>query len=202
MTTIAKLNALVLAGGQSARMGVDKGLLEYHGQPQRLFIYNLLRAHCDMVYMSIRPDQQEEFSSDVDCIVDQNKYPGPFNGIMSAHLLYPAHAWLVVACDMPLINRKAITRLIAKRNPSSDATAYKAKDKTIPEPLFCIWEPRGLMAAHDYLENGISNSPVKFLASSCLEIVKPLRDDVLVNINHQDHYRNLVKSIKEKNCND
>jgi len=31
-----KLNGLVLVGGKSQRMGKDKGLLDYHGQPQRL----------------------------------------------------------------------------------------------------------------------------------------------------------------------
>lgn len=198
MNTIAKLNALVLAGGQSTRMGVDKGLLEYHIQPQRFHIYNLLRECCDMVYMSIRKDQQEQFSSDVKCVVDQNIYPGPFNGIMSAYRKHHDHAWLVVACDMPLVDLQAINRLIDKRNPLRVATTYKAMDKAFPEPLFAIWEPKGLSAAEDYLEKKISCSPVKFLAENLPEIVKPLRDEVLVNINDQDQYQHLLKRIKEK----
>lgn len=198
MNSIAKLNGLVLAGGQSRRMGTDKGLLKYHNKPQRLFIYDLLDEFCENVYVSIRSDQQEEFDSTVPCIVDQNNYPGPFNGLMSAYIKDPNKAWLVLACDMPLVDSDAIARLISKRQVSQKATAYKATHQEFPEPLFAIWEPEGLRAAQNYLKEGHSCSPLKFLEESNVEIVNPLCDDVLLNVNHSEDYQSILKKIKEK----
>ncbi|WP_417363116.1 NTP transferase domain-containing protein [Galbibacter sp.] len=198
MNSIAKLNGLVLAGGQSRRMGTDKGLLDYHNQPQRFFIYDLLNEFCEQVYMSIREDQQEEFNSETLCIVDHNNHLGPFNGLMSAHVEHPDKAWLVLACDMPLIDRESISRLIEKRAILKNATAYQASHQTFPEPLFAIWEPEGLSAAQDYLKNGDSCSPVKFLSQSTVEIVNPLSDQVLLNINDTEDYQSILNKIKEK----
>ncbi|MFT5737968.1 MAG: molybdopterin-guanine dinucleotide biosynthesis protein A, partial [Maribacter sp.] len=38
MISNAKIYGLVLAGGKSTRMGVDKGLITYHGLPQRDYL--------------------------------------------------------------------------------------------------------------------------------------------------------------------
>ena len=198
MNSIAKLNGLVLAGGESRRMGTDKGLLQYHNKPQRLYIYNLLDEFCENVYVSIRPDQQKEFESNIPYIVDQNIYSGPFNGLMSAYSKDPNKAWLVLACDMPMVDRDAIVRLVNKRATSQKATVYKAIDKDSPEPLFAIWEPEGLRAAQDYLKNGHSCSPLRFLAESNVAIVNPFSDEILLNVNHTKDYQKVLKKIKKK----
>lgn len=198
MNTIAKLNGLVLAAGKSRRMGTDKGLIKYHRQAQRMHIYQLLNYFCDKVYMSIREDQQREFDSSVQCIIDKNHYPGPFNGIMSAHLKYPKAAWLVLACDMPLVDKNSIEKLIGKREVLQYATAYQASDKEFPEPLFAIWEPIGLQAAQGYLKDGHPPSPLQFLRSNKVETVEPLDDDVLLNANFNADYHSMIKKINDK----
>ena len=49
---------LVLAGGRSQRMGMDKGMLQYHGKPQREYLYEQLEPICSRVFLSIRPEQE------------------------------------------------------------------------------------------------------------------------------------------------
>ncbi|NNE77041.1 MAG: NTP transferase domain-containing protein, partial [Pricia sp.] len=49
-----KIYGLVLAGGKSSRMGKDKGLIPYHGMPQREYLYHLLGRVCDKTFLSIR----------------------------------------------------------------------------------------------------------------------------------------------------
>ena len=58
---IPRLNGLVLAGGKSQRMGEDKGQINYHGKPQREYLYDLLNGFTESTYMSCRPDQVSEF---------------------------------------------------------------------------------------------------------------------------------------------
>ena len=47
------LHGLVVCGGQSTRMGMDKSQLQYHGVPQREWLYELLQPLCEDVYISL-----------------------------------------------------------------------------------------------------------------------------------------------------
>ena len=115
---VPPLNGLVLAGGKSQRMGEDKGLIDYHGMPQRDYIYRLLSQVTEKTFMSIRPDQKEEFGEEVNVIPDSITGLGPFGALISAFREDPNHAWLVVACDLPMLDRQSIGQLIEGRNPS------------------------------------------------------------------------------------
>ncbi|WP_367176780.1 NTP transferase domain-containing protein [uncultured Eudoraea sp.] len=123
-----KLFGLVLSGGKSTRMGQDKGAIQYHDLPQREHLYNLLSQVCTRTFLSIRKDQTDEISTDIDTIIDQDKYKGPFNGLLTAHSIYPEVAWFVIACDLPLIDLNAINQLINLRDSSKVATAFATRE--------------------------------------------------------------------------
>ena len=46
------MNGLVLAGGESTRIGMDKAIIDYHGQPKYIHVYKLLEKCCDQVFVS------------------------------------------------------------------------------------------------------------------------------------------------------
>jgi len=85
MTSTGKLYGLVLSGGKSTRMGTDKGLIEYHGVPQRDYLYDLLTKVCDETYISLRKEQEENVPFGFQTLVDLNEFRGPYNGLLSAH---------------------------------------------------------------------------------------------------------------------
>jgi molybdenum cofactor guanylyltransferase len=124
LLNVPRLNGLVLAGGKSERMGKDKGKIDYHGMPQREFLYQILESLTENTFMSCRPDQVEEFDSAYKTLPDSISGLGPFGAIISAFREFPNHAWLVVACDLPLINRLSLLQLISERNPSKLATTF------------------------------------------------------------------------------
>jgi molybdopterin-guanine dinucleotide biosynthesis protein A len=39
-------------------MGTDKGLLDYHGKPQREHLFGLAKKYCSEVYFSCRAEQR------------------------------------------------------------------------------------------------------------------------------------------------
>ena len=88
-STVPKIYGLVLSGGKSIRMGIDKGLIDYHGIPQREYLYGILKTSCDDTFLSVREEQESELEADFNCIVDENEYKGPLNGILSAHNQHP-----------------------------------------------------------------------------------------------------------------
>ncbi|MDX1545013.1 MAG: NTP transferase domain-containing protein, partial [Christiangramia sp.] len=80
-----KLYGLVLAGGKSSRMGMDKGDLKYHGKPQRDHLYEMLQEVCDEVFLSLRKDQEDAVKANFRTIADMDEVRGPQNGMQSAH---------------------------------------------------------------------------------------------------------------------
>ena len=194
--TQIKLYGLVLSGGKSTRMGKDKGVIQYHNLPQREHIYNLLSQLCDKTFLSRRKEQTSEISKDIASIVDKDEFKGPFNGLISAHKAYPKVAWLVLACDLPLIDLNAINQLIAARDKEKNATAFTTRKSGLPEPLAAIWEPRGLINSVDYLQQATSSCPRKFLINSAVKLVFPEDDTVLMNANSEEDYREVLSKLE------
>lgn len=194
MTSTAKLNGLVLSGGKSTRMGTDKGLIGYHGIPQREYLYDLLNQVCDETFISLREEQEVELPSKMRAIVDLNEFKGPYNGLLSAHRKQPKAAWLVLACDLPLMSLEALKELISARNPEKVATAFALKNNPLPEPLCAIWESHALAESISYLEGGNGSCPRKFLINRDTKLVFPKNENVLLNANSEDEYKEaLVK---------
>jgi len=144
------LYGLVLAGGESRRMGRDKATLEYHGRPQVEWAVELLTRHCERVFVSVRPGHTADpVRARHATIVDAHEGIGPIAGIAAAQAAHPAAAWLVLACDLPFLGDEALRRLIAVRGAHA-VTAYRSTHDGMPEPLCAIYEPDtrpGVLAA-------------------------------------------------------
>jgi len=140
------MQALILAGGHSRRMGQDKAWLTYHGEPQWLHLFALLRPLVDQVYLSLRADQVAQFPAETPYLVDQPSESGPMGGILTALRHASQAPWLVLACDLPWLDRSTLDFLLAARDPAHDLTAFRSPVDAEPEPLIAIWEPSCLSA--------------------------------------------------------
>lgn len=187
---------LVLAGGKSTRMGQDKSLIQYHGIPQREHLYNLLEKVCDKAFFSIRKEQEAEFSKGVHLIIDKDEYRGPYNGLLSAYKCFPDAAWLVLACDLPLMDLSALQHLVRERKPDKRATAFATRESRLPEPLCALWESKGLEESITYLENGLATCPRKFLIAADTHLVYPEDERVLLNANSMEDYHEAIAQLK------
>ena len=195
MTSIAKLYGLVLSGGKSTRMGTDKGLIKYHGVPQREYLYDLLSQVCDETFVSLREEQEAQLPPEMQSIVDLNEYKGPYNGLLSAHRNYPDAAWLVLACDLPLMDLAALEELISQRDNTKQATAFALKENPLPEPLCAIWEPHAFADSLSFLDSGVGTCPRKFLINSDTKLVFPKNENVLLNANSEEEYKEALEKL-------
>ena len=76
------LQGLILAGGRSSRMGVDKGLIDYHGQAQVSWLAELLGEFCASVRVSVGSRQRRSVGyASMDTIVDHQPGLGPAGGL-------------------------------------------------------------------------------------------------------------------------
>lgn len=190
------INGLVLAGGQSTRMQRDKSLIEYFGKSQKTHMYELLKAVTTQVFYSIRPSQTENVQKDE--IVDTFTGLGPYGAILSAFRMNPNVAWLVTACDQPLVTREVLELLIANRNPSKVATAFYNPETDFPEPLITLWEPKAYFHLLYFLSLGYS-CPRKVLINSEIEIVDLADPIVLKNVNTPEEYEEVIELLRTGN---
>ena len=189
---IAPIHGLVLAGGKSTRMGIDKGTLNFYGKNQRDVAIELLEKHHLKTYLSVREEQDIGIQNK---ITDKFLRLGPFGAICSAFQENPDVAWLVLATDLPSVNDEVIDLLLKHRNPSKIATAIKGKNQEFPEPLITIWEPKSYPILLNYLAQGYS-CPRKVLLNSAIEILE-VDDDYIRNINTPEEFKSAHKEIND-----
>lgn len=189
MNAKAPLYGLVLAGGKSQRMGQDKSLIDYHGLPQREYIAQALSTLCVGVFISGRSDQ--EIDSGFPLLPDIQPGLGPLGGILSAFHKHPDVAWLVVACDLPLLDRDTLQHLVYSRNPSKLATAFSSPGNAFPEPLIAIWEPRAYGSIQQSLAVGCT-SPRKILVNNEVELIDANQAQALMNVNRPEEYEQIM----------
>ena len=194
----SSLNGLVLAGGKSMRMGEDKSNLKWHGREQKYYLADQLSHYCDQVFISCRAEQVAELESSYKPLADVFIGLGPYGAILSAFQLDPDKAWLVVACDLPMLTAQTLQLLIEKRNISVLATTFESSFDGKPEPLITIWEPKSYPVLLSYLSQGYS-CPRKVLLNNEIELLKAPNDDELMNVNTTEEAEKARKILDSKN---
>ncbi|GAA5854098.1 hypothetical protein JCM8547_008225 [Rhodosporidiobolus lusitaniae] len=150
MAVVPNLAVLVLLGGRSTRMGTPK-----HQLPHPLSDRPLLAHHLDVltqlqeegvfpggVYVSAREDQKDGLAlpEGVDLVLDdpaRNGDIGPASGILQAFHLKPNATWLLLAVDLPFLDRSSILHLLQAH--SSPVSLFLHPSDGNPEPLFSVW---------------------------------------------------------------
>lgn len=100
---MAILSGVVLAGGQSRRLGTDKALLRIDGQTLLATTVERLYLMCDEVIIVTNTPQVHSHPlarSVVDAFPGKGSLGGIYSGLAAAKNTYS----LVVACDMPFLN--------------------------------------------------------------------------------------------------
>ena len=187
-TGAAPLYGLVLAGGRSTRMQRDKATLEYAGRTQLERAIELITPLVERVFVSVRPDQTgDPLRARFAQIVDSGEVEGPIAGIVAAQSRHPDAAWLVLACDLPLLDQQTLEHLLRSRRPERQATAYRSSHDGLPEPLCAIYEPSSREAIRAHVAGG-RDCPRKFLINADTALLDQPEPGALDNVNTPKEY--------------
>ena len=191
----APLAGLVLAGGRSTRMQRDKAVLEYRPNETQLdAAMKLLGPRVGSAYVSVRGDETDRVRARYPRIVDRGGAQGPIAGISAAFATRPDHAWLVIACDLPRLDGRTLDALIAARDASADATAFRSAHDGLPEPLCAIYEPAAAARIAAHIASG-KHCPRKFLIHANTRLLDPVDPHALDNVNTVDEYREAMAAL-------
>lgn len=187
MSSLPPLCGLVLAGGESRRMGRDKATLSYCGATQLEKTYALVARHCERAFVSVRADHASEPSrARFPQIVDGSAGQGPIAGIAAAQAAHPGAAWLVVACDLPFLSDATLGYLVAHRGEHA-VTAFRSSHDGLPEPLCAIYEPGTREALLESIAQG-RNCPRKFVIASGAPLLEQPEPSALDNVNTPEEF--------------
>jgi molybdenum cofactor guanylyltransferase len=195
-----EIKGLVLAGGKSLRMGIDKGAINWHGLQQRYHIADILSNYCDEVFISCRDEEQAaEITNNYKVLTDTHLGFAALGAILTALESNPAKAWLVVACDLPLVDNETIEYLLAKRDLNAIATTYQSPHDDLPEPLITIWEASSIDVLKTIMAENIK-CPRKALLRNIdkVRILQPTNSDALINANTPEDAERVKQIIEHR----
>ena len=174
-------------------MGADKGLIDYHGQSQVDWLAKMLGDFCASVYVSVGPEQDGSGAyASMTTIVDDDPGRGPAGGLMSAWRTIPNAAWLLVAVDLPLLDRATLRTLTSGRSMAHLATAFTHGDGTL-EPLCTIWEPAARTMLGKRLKRGDA-SLRRLLETNPIRVLEPPNTEALRSVDAPTE-RNAIRRL-------
>ncbi len=145
-----RFSGIILAGGESQRMGVDKALLTVGGQSLiRRVADVMLQVADELIVVTDKPGRHAHLKARV--IRDLLPGRGPLGGIYSG--LRAARYWqsLVVACDMPFLSHQLLRYLISL-SPGQDVVIPCPEE--LLEPLHALYSKACLTVMEDLLSQG------------------------------------------------
>ncbi|NQU64906.1 MAG: molybdenum cofactor guanylyltransferase [SAR324 cluster bacterium] len=184
--------AVVLAGGDSRRMGKDKSLLSIAGKPMIEHIIDQLRHNFKHLYISAADAAKYGFLN-VPVISDQKKGVGPLMGILSSLEKSSTDLIFVTACDAPNINLPIVRKMLLSAE-NYDAV-IPLSGNGLYEPLFAVYRKSVVDHCHELIKAG-----EKRVSKLCdrirvnyLHLESP---DWYVNINTPEEYNQYTRPYK------
>ena len=99
------LDGVVLAGGSSRRLGLDKAMLTFGDAPLLKIVVDRVTQVCDHVVVAVdQPERYQELRLSAKLVADAAPGLGPISGLQSGLQACDAEHILVVACDLPFLN--------------------------------------------------------------------------------------------------
>lgn len=182
------ITGIILAGGESSRMGKDKGLLMWKGQTFTEHIIQALDPIVSEMMIIANSEEYNQFGLPVYPDVLKNR--GPLGGIYTGLSYSETYRNLIVSCDVPLITSNTLQKLIVHDEDEHDIIQLSDRSREMPlvamykknceDPFLTRLEQNELK-----LQAAVSAMKVKTVALSNEE------NFILTNINTPEDFKNL-----------
>lgn len=155
-TTYAKIDVVILAGGQARRMnGINKLLQKFDNKIQLIKIHQHFKSRANQVWVNSHRDHfiYEQIIPSIQFFPDDEVgFQGPLMGMKSAWSHVQTDYVLFVPCDVTYIPKKVISRLhqAIQRNPLCEVAVVEVNGKALYP--FCLLKRSSLATIEKHLE--------------------------------------------------
>jgi molybdopterin-guanine dinucleotide biosynthesis protein A len=158
---LPRLRAALLVGGASRRMGRPKQMLALAGESFSARIARAVVPVAGEVVICGDGELPGSLASAVR-LLDIPGIAGPLAGLLAALRHDPGSAWLVLACDQPLVTSAALSWLASQRAAGALAILPRLSEERV-EPFPGIYEPSSRDALDELARRGGSASSLQHL---------------------------------------
>lgn len=141
---------LILAGGESSRMGIPKHLLSFHGKPILEHILTRLEGMFEEVLVAGRTPGI--FPACVTPVTDVMPLRSPLVGVLSGLLAAGNPRVFVMGCDMPFIEPELVGRICSQALNGADVTVPVVRG--FYEPLCAVYVRSCIDPIRAYIGSG------------------------------------------------
>jgi len=161
-----EITGIILCGGKSSRMGVNKALLEYQGV--RL-IESILKLHHELFdeVILVTKTPLDYAYLDAEIVSDIIPGRGAISGIYTG-LFYASHEHsFICACDMPFLDKEFIEYML-QRLDSYDIVVPRSRDGR--QPLHALYSKKCLRNIEEQIKNNLFKIDYLYNSTKLLEI--------------------------------
>lgn len=179
---------IILAGGDSRRMGSDKGLLKRSGKPFVLRVIESAKPVSNRVMIITSNDEYKRFGQPV--YDDLIKGKGPAGGIYTGLSISMYETNIILSCDIPFIEPSLISVLLS-RSGNEDVLYYK--DGETKHPLIGIYKKSAAAHFKKCIDKNILKMEdiLKSMKVKELDLPEPMRKQAQ-NINTKQEFDTMM----------
>lgn len=184
----SELSFIILAGGESRRMGVNKAELDFNGQT---FLETLIAKAKRLGFTDIIISGYPHKTASITPVMDEFKNRGPLGGLYSSFKA-AKHAYCFVLCvDAPqLVDQLIISLIDYHFEKKSELTLLRQNDRT--EPLIGVYPTNSYKKIYPIIKNG-SASVFRLVDHYDCQIFNIDDKDQIININTPEDYQQVLK---------
>ena len=197
---------IILAGGESSRMGKNKADLEIRGRTLlEQLLENLTPVVSEIVIMLANGQNVSFLPGDIGEHVrfghDSKPLKGPLQGIADALQFISSHidSVFLLACDLPYLTTEWLIKMREAFMPGVDIVC--SNDKNITNPLLALYRKTVLLRAPEMLEQGHTSPRDLLKGKRIVRLVSPQSDPfVCMDINTPTDYKKAMKHFNKPAC--
>ena len=202
MTSGVDVTGIVLAGGRSRRLGRDKAVEPLGGKPLLRRVVDRLADVVDETVVIVADTEQAEripLPGSTRVVVDAYPDCGSLGGIFTGLMAASGDWGLVVACDMPFLDRRLLRHILDRRG-DRDAVVPVLDGR--PEPTHAAYSKaclphieRRLRARELKIAGFFDDVRVRLVPEAEIDAIDPDRLSFL-NVNTPDDLRRALELVE------
>ena len=178
------MNASILVGGKSSRMGSNKAFLELKGKTFIELQIELLREMFDEIFISANTSSEYEY---LNLPIFKDIYPGkgPLGGIYTSLINSSSLHTFMLACDMPFVGPELIKHL---KDLTKEYDVVIPKSEKGLEPLHAFYSKKCI----DPIKRSLDENNLRIISFFPHVKVKIVELDSMAS---SDRFKNSIKNL-------